>query len=363
MRFGHLRTAISILAVVALASCQPARTTQQPADTPSLAPTPTASEPTETAVQHLEPTPPPPEDNLVDVDDLPLGQPGHYVNLAFGLWLQYPETWYTGFGNRPLVASFSDLDPGTHNRHSMRSAGCLIEVNVISNVLGLAPDQLASQLVRGLRGSSPVDLSGAPAVRVVRTSEESGGIEGELVLAEQEGRLFSLTVEYAKGAGEGCLGAWRQMIETWQWLDPDFVVYRNPAYGYAISYPRGWQTFDSRAEGISVGSGDPSQGSEASRARDGIVVRTAVLANEDSLPLKEWLTAQDWDADLADEVPVNGLRGVRIRREGPSEGIQETSAYFQGTLGRVYAVTCFYPLERASEFEPVANAVLFSFTF
>ena len=363
MRFKLVRTAVSIVALLALAACRPSGTTRPPADRPALTATPTVATPTEIIMLQPELTPTPqPEDVLVGVDDLPIGQIGHYVNLAFGFWLQYPVTWYTGFGNRPLVASFSNLDPGTHNRHSMRSEGCLIEVNVVTNVFGFRPEQVASQLARGLPNSSLIDLGGSRAVHAARASQENGGFDSELILAEHESRLFSITLEYAKGADESCFRAWHQLMETWQWLDPDFVVYRNPTYGYGMSYPRGWHIFDSQTEGISLSS-EPVGESEAERLKDGMVVRTTVFENVDDLPLKEWLVAQDWGVDLADEIPVNGLLGVRILRDGPSAGVQEMSGYFQGPLGRLYAVTCLYPEERANEFEPIANAILFSFTF
>jgi hypothetical protein len=73
-------------------------------------------------VVDVEPTmtPAPANEDQIGVRDLTLGQPGHYVNLTYGYQLQYPPAWYTGFGNRPLLVSFSNLDPGSHNRLSMR---------------------------------------------------------------------------------------------------------------------------------------------------------------------------------------------------------------------------------------------------
>jgi hypothetical protein len=364
MRFKLVPIAVSIAALLALAACRSSGTTRPPVDTPALTATPTVATSTEITVLQPEPTPTPqPEDVLVGVDDVPIGQPGHYVNLAFGFWLQYPDTWYTGFGNRPLVASFSNLDPGTHNRHSMRSEGCLIDVNVMTNVFGFRPEQVASQLARALPDSSLIDLGGSRAVHSARASQEDTRSHSEVILAEHESRLFSITLEYAKGADESCLPAWHQLIEAWRWLDPDFVVYRNPTYGYAISYPRGYHTFDSQPEGVSLSSSELVGQSEAERLKEGMVVRTIAFENVDDLPLKEWLAAQDWGIDLADEIPVNGLMGVRIRRDGPTVEVQEMSGYFQGPLGQFYAVTCLYPEEKAEEFEPIANAILFSFTF
>jgi hypothetical protein len=364
MRSTLVRTAVSIAALLALAACRPPGVTRRPTDTPALTATPTVAAPTATTVPQPEPTlTPQPEDVVVDIDDLPIGQPGHYINLTFGYWLQYPDTWHTGFGNRPLMASFSNLDPGTHNRHSMRSEGCLIEVNVMSNVFGFKPEQVASQLARALPNSSPIDLAGSGAVRSIQPSQESSGVTSELILAEHDSRLFSITLEYARGADDICLPVWRQLIETWQWLDPAFVVYRNATFGYAMSYPRGWHTFDSQTEGISLSSNQPVGQSELELLADGMVVRTTVFDNVDDLPLQEWLVAQDWGVDLADQIPVNGLLGVRILRNGPSAEIQEMSGYFQGPLGRIYAVTCLYPKARAEEFEPIANLILFSFSF
>ena len=77
---------------------------------------------------------------------------------------QYPSAtgsstrpWYTGFGRRPLQISFSDLDPGTHNRDTMRNGGCLVEVNAATNIYGFAFEGLMSQLP--LSFPMPVDSS------------------------------------------------------------------------------------------------------------------------------------------------------------------------------------------------------------
>lgn len=350
--------------VLSVAACSPSAAPGTPMEGPALVATATMAKPTETGV--IQPDPAlsaTPADILVGVDDLPIGQPGHYVNLAFGFWTRYPETWYTGFGNRPLLASFSNLDPGTHNRHSMRSKGCLVEVNVATNVFGLSPQQVAGQLFRGLPGSSAIHLGGSRAVRVVRTSHEDDGFISELILAEHEGRLFSLTLEYTKAADESCASGWEQMIESWRWLDPDLIAYRNPTYGYGLSYPRGWHAFDPRAEGISLSSSEPTGQPEAEFLKDNMLVRTSVFENAEHLTIKGWLSAQDWDVSLAGEIPANGLLGVRMLREGPAAGIQEVTGYFQGPLGRFYAVSCLYHEDRAEEFETIADAIIFSFSF
>ena len=54
---------------------------------------------------------------------------------------------------------------------------------------------------------------------------------------------------------------------------------------------------------------------------------------------------------------------MRVLREGPSPDIQEMTGYFQGPLGKIYVVTCRYPLVQQKEFRPVANAVIHSFEF
>jgi hypothetical protein len=88
---------------------------------------------------------------------------------------------------------------------------------------------------------------------------------------------------------------------------------------------------------------------------------TIIYAN--NLPLKEWLAAQDWEIDLTNDIPLDGLIGVRVLREGPSPEIQEMSGYFQGPLGGINVVTCRYPADRQWEFRPIANAISYSFSF
>ena len=39
------------------------------------------------------------------------------------------------------------------------------------------------------------------------------------------------------------------------------------------------------------------------------------------------------------------------------------SGYFHGPLGKIYVVTCLYPVDRQKEFQPIANAIIYSFEF
>ena len=80
--------------------------------------------------------------------ELPLGEPGHYVNVTFGYWLRYLPDWYTGFGNRPLLVNLSNFDPGTHNRNSMRAEVCLIEISAATNSYCFTLEGLMAQMPR-----------------------------------------------------------------------------------------------------------------------------------------------------------------------------------------------------------------------
>ena len=87
--------------------------TAEPTATPTPTPVPPTATPSLTPlVMRVEPTfTPRPGDERARMGELPLGEPGHYVNVTFGYRVQYPPNWYTGFGNRPLLVSLSDLDP------------------------------------------------------------------------------------------------------------------------------------------------------------------------------------------------------------------------------------------------------------
>ena len=117
----------------------------------------------------VEPTlTPRPGDEEISVALLPLGEPGQYVNVSFGYWLQYPVGWYTRFGNRPLLVSFSNLDPGTHNRLSMREQGCLIEVNASANIYGFTFETLG---VLELSLSAAASLGWDASMRTMASSK------------------------------------------------------------------------------------------------------------------------------------------------------------------------------------------------
>jgi hypothetical protein len=345
------------------------RATYPPTPTSTHTPTPeptATSTPSPTApLVQVEPTstPRPGDEERTNVRDLPLGQAGNYVNVTFGYALQYPPTWYTGFGSRPPLVSFSNLDPDTHDEHSMRVEGCLIEVHTSPNIHGYTLPELRAQMPRGFPNAEYFDLDGEFALLVQRGAEEDS-FDSEWVYVEHGDRLYVLTVEVAIGAGEVCLPVWRNMLDTWQWFEPEFAVYRNTNYGYAISYPAHWYRFNPRERGIFISNQDPSGITDlADFRRQAMVVETDVLENPDGLPLKEWLAEQDWEVDLSLDIPLNGQIGVRILREGPSPEIQEVSGYFQGPLGRIYRVICRYPAGRRWELQPIANAIVYSFSF
>ena len=305
---------------------------------------------------------PAPDDARLDVDDLPVGEPGHYVNLAMGYWLQYPPSWYTRFGSRPILASFSNLDPGAHNRDSMRAEGCLIEINAFASAYGFTVPELRAQIPRAFAGAEPFELDGVPATRVRVTG--AGLFDSDTIYVEHGGRLFTITAEYARGATETCLPAWDDLLRSWKWFEPELAVYRNPAYGYSIAAPRKWYRSNLHEGGLWISSQDPRSIADAAELMtEGMLVMTDVHDNSDGLPLREWLAAQALRIDLASDAPVNGLIGVRFVGPGPAEGVQRMGAYFQGPLGRIYEITCLYPEAQQWEYRPVANAIIYSFGF
>jgi hypothetical protein len=295
--------------------------------------------------------------------ELALGEPGHYVNVTFGYWVQYPPDWFTGFGNRPLLVSFSDLDPGTHNRNSMRAGGCLIEINAATNIYGFTLEGLMSQMPRSFPDAERFELDGQAALRVRRGGGENP-FDSEEVHVEHDQRLFVITFDYAREASEACRPVWEDLLANWQWFTPQFAVYRNTDYGYSVSHPRSWYRFNSEDRGISFSSQDPEGATDLQEfLKDAMLVETTVLDNLDGLPLKEWLATQEWEVDLTSDIPLDGIVGVRVLRAGPSPGIQEMSGYFQGPLGKIYVVTCLYSVERQEEFRLIANAIIYSFEF
>jgi hypothetical protein len=337
--------------------------TDEPTATPTVEPSTVTPLPTPLIVR-VEPTfTPRPGEDRTRVGALPIGEPGHYINVTFGYWLQYPADWYTGFGNRPLLVSLSNLDPGSHNRVSMRTEGCLIEVNAASNVYGFTFDELMTQLPRSFADAERFELGGEPALRV-RSSSGENPFDSEDVHVQHDERLFLLTFEYAREAADVCRPAWENMLQSWQWFEPEFAVYRNASYGYAITYPRSWHRFNAHERGISISSRDPSGITHLTALlADTMLIQTDVIENSKYLPLEEWLAAQNWDLDLTDDIPLDDVLGVRIVRQGPDPLIREASGYFQGPLGDIYVVTCLYPADQEDVFRPIANAAIYSLEF
>jgi hypothetical protein len=199
----------------------------------------------------------------------------------------------------------------------------------------------------------------------MRQSSKENPFESEVIYVDYADRLFTLAFEYARTAAGICRPAWEDMLASWEWFEPEFAVYRNPTYGYAVSHPRRWYRFNPRDRGTSISSQDPAHLTDltAFLMQGAMLIQTDVYDNPEMLPLKEWLAAQDWQVDLTNDIPNEGLIGVRVLREGPVPEIQEMSGYFQGPLGKIYEVVCLYPADGQWEFRPIANAVLYSFSF
>jgi hypothetical protein len=316
-------------------------------------------------VVRVEPTSTPcPGESRTSVEDLPIGEPGDYVNVAFGYWLQYPADWHTSFGNRPLLASFSNLNPGTHNRASMRAEGCLIQVNASINIHGEILQQLLGEVSGAFPDASTLELDGEEGV-IIPPGNERDAIQTETILVSHEDVMFILTLDYARDAVDVCRPAWENLLDSWRWFTPEFAVYRNTDYAYAISYPRQWYRFNATERGIYISSLDPTDMTDlVGFLREAMVIETDVFENPENLTLKEWLAQKDWEMDLTNDIPLYGeLVGVRAVGEGPAPGIQRMSGYFQGPRGEVYGVMCYYPADQQWEFRPIANAIIYSFTF
>jgi hypothetical protein len=153
------------------------------------------------------------------------------------------------------------------------------------------------------------------------------------------------------------------MLSTWRWFTPSVAVYNNASYGYAISYPREWYLFNRRPEGISISQSDPGNMIDTDLVEKSMVVTIDVHENPNDLFLIDWVAAQDWSVDSMSEVPLGSLRGLRVTRSGPTPEIQTMQGLFKGPLGRVYSITCLYPVDRQWSYRPIANAIIYSFSF
>jgi hypothetical protein len=244
----------------------------------------------------------------------------------------------------------------------MRAEGCLLEITASVDIYGVPLRDIVAQLPQVFPNSQDFDLDGVEASRVPPTEED--GVVKELVLAVHEGRLLILTFSYASAATGLCQPAWEALLGSWKWITPDFAYYLNSEYGYGVGYPRNWYRFNRNDRGLSISSVDPTGVRDLQEVMSqGMLVQTDVVANGATLPLKEWVAAHEGDVDLTSDIPLNEVLGVRVLKEGPTPEIQEMSGYFQGPQGDIYVITCYYPADRDWEFRPVANAIVYSFTF
>lgn len=305
---------------------------------------------------------PVPDADLLPVRELGVGEPGHYVNVTYGYDLRYPLEWYTGFGNRPMLVSFSNLDPGMTNRAGMRDSGCLIEVTASANTYNFTLATLRAQSPQTYEGAQEIELGGAPALLMVR-QDTGQAFNSELLQVIAQERLFLISFEYAREREAECRPIWEGVRNSLRWFRPDIIPYKNQTYGYSISHPRRWHLFNPTDQGTFMSSVDPNDVNTAEELlRQGQVAHTHVFENQDLLPLEEFLVSKIGDLGLTDELDLGSIRGIRSIKEGPASS-QAMIGYFQGPLGRIYAVEIFYPADRLWEFRPIANAVIYSFEF
>ena len=310
----------------------------------------------------VEPTRPA-RPGTVEIDELALGEPGTYQNLVYGYQLAYPETWYTGFGNRPVVVLFSNLDPAEQNREAMRSQGCLVEIRATANIYDLSLDEIVAQMPKAFAGAVAIDLDGEPALRVSQ-SESSQATASETIYVEHQDQLFVISIEYSLDESEHCLRGWNLMIDSWKWFEPASALYKNREYGYGIAVPNTWYLFSRSESSLWISSTDPEilYASDAPLSM-GMLVATDVFENVENLTLREWVQWHVPAGSLTDEMQANGLVGMRVQSAGPQAGILQAVGYYLGPLGRVYQVTCYYPQDLADQYEPITNEILYSFSF
>jgi hypothetical protein len=154
------------------------------------------------------------------------------------------------------------------------------------------------------------------------------------------------------------------MLKEWRCFEPDFIDYQNPVYGYTVSHPRRWHRFNEREAGITLSSVEPTGKAYVSELLvDGMIVHTTVLENPDNLPLKQWVVDYEGAIYQANDIPLGDILGVRIIRNETGGQLQEMSAYFQGPLGKIYIINAVYPISQQWDFRPVANAIIYSFSF
>jgi hypothetical protein len=303
------------------------------------------------------------DDPTVDCANLPIGQTGHYVNLAFGYWVQYPPEWHAGFGNRPVQVLFSNLAPGDHSLQEMREGGCFVQIKTTANVYGFSLVEMRGQLPAAFAGAREVLVGGETGLRVRRT-EEGQPFDSEWIYLERNGRLYLISLDYGPDAAESCLPAWEEMLASWTWLQPRLAPYRNTEHGYSFSTPAGWFRFNETDDGIWISDRDPSQAATAEDlAVGGMLVRALVHPNEEGLTLRDWITAQNLHVHQADPLELDDLEGVRVVGDSELPGIEFTAGYYMGRLGVIIEVICLYPADQNWRFSPLANAVLYSLSF
>ena len=312
----------------------------------------------------VEPTSTPSvSDGMIDLASLPIGQAGHYVNMAYGYWIQYPPDWHTGFGNRPVQVLFSNLPPGSTTREEMRQQGCLIEIRPSVNVNNMSLSEMRAQLPRAFEGAQEIDIGGEPGYLMLK-DEVDQPVHRQWVYVEHEGRTYLISMDYAAGSGDACIPAWEALLDSWVWFEPRMAPYRNALHGYSISMPTHWYRFGESEDGVWFGDSDPTLVADVKDAvQNGMLGRSLVHENPDGLPLREWLESQNLHIHQTDPLELDGVEAVRVIGESNVPGVEFMSGYYLASLGKVVEVVCLYPADQNWRFTPVANAILYSFSF
>jgi hypothetical protein len=206
-------------------------------------------------------------------------------------------------------------------------------------------------------------LSDGQAVRI-RQDNPNAPYDRELVqVIARGGHIVTISAEMARSAADICQPVWEAMLASWESFTPDFEVYRNHQFGFALSHPQEWAAQE-RSDGSTLISSQEltTDGDLAQLAQTGMIVHTTVAENPAMLPLKEWLQTNVEPLGLSNDIDQGALRGVRTVADG-ADGVQTMTGFFQGPLGKIYRIDCSYPEARQWEYRPIANAILYSFSF
>jgi hypothetical protein len=109
------------------------------------------------------------------------------------------------------------------------------------------------------------------------------------------------------------------MLTSWLWFAPEFAVHGKTYHRHAVTFPNKWYRWNLQERRMAFSSGGPNGVTDLTEySKKAMLVTTDSPGNPDGQGSQARLQAQDSGLGPTNDIPVDGLIGVYVLRQGRS---------------------------------------------